>query len=188
VIQNTFPSPAAKDSDVECPTVGRNPAWVPPNCDRMYLGIHLGLYRALTTFHLYGPKFTSFKNGAPREGAAANAAGERAMFSLLEGLKADMRELAVNIFGDVGIATFNGHFTGMMNGSRPISGSRRPWYSSARAMNGNSCTSTSRRWQRRSRIELSNHTGPQSWRPRSFGAGSTGTAPGAQRREAPARP
>ena len=117
MIQNTFPSPAAKDSDVECPTVGRNPAWVPPNCDRMYLGIHLGLYRALTTYHLYGPKFTSFKNGAPRENAAANAAGERAMFSVLEGPKVDMRELAVNIFGDVGIATFNGHFTGMMNGS-----------------------------------------------------------------------
>ena len=28
-----------------------------------------------------------------------------------------MRDLAVNIFGDVGIATFNGHFTGTMNGS-----------------------------------------------------------------------
>jgi hypothetical protein len=77
----------------------------------MYLGIHLGLYRALTTFHLYGPKFTSFKNGAPREDAAANAAGERAMFSVLEAPQVDMRELAVNIFGDVGIATFNGHFT-----------------------------------------------------------------------------
>ncbi|HEY4991093.1 MAG TPA: nuclear transport factor 2 family protein [Nakamurella sp.] len=39
------------------------------------------------------------------------------MFSVLEGPEVDMRELAVNIFGDVGIATFNGHFTGMMNGS-----------------------------------------------------------------------
>ena len=28
-----------------------------------------------------------------------------------------MRQLAVNFFGDVGIATFNGRFTGMMNGS-----------------------------------------------------------------------
>ena len=74
-------------------------------------------FETLESFHLYGPKFTSFKNGAPRENAAANAAGERAMFSVLEGPKVDMRELAVNIFGDVGIATFNGHFTGMMNGS-----------------------------------------------------------------------
>ena len=125
MIQNTFPSPAAKDSDVECPTVGRNPAWVPPNCDRMYLGIHLGPYRALATLHLSIPRSTSFKNGAPREDAAANAAGERAMFSLLEGPKVDMRGLAVNIFGDVGFAAFNGHFTGIVNGSRPISGSRR---------------------------------------------------------------
>ena len=68
-------------------------------------------FEALESFHLYGPKFTSFKNGAPREDAAANAAGERAMFSVLEAPQVDMRELAVNIFGDVGIATFNGHFT-----------------------------------------------------------------------------
>jgi ketosteroid isomerase-like protein len=27
------------------------------------------------------------------------------------------RDLAVNIFGEVAIATFNGHFTGTMNGS-----------------------------------------------------------------------
>ncbi len=74
-------------------------------------------FQTLESYHLYGPTFTSFKNGAPREDAAANAAGERAMFSMLEGPEVDMRELAVNIFGDVGIATFNGHFTGMMNGS-----------------------------------------------------------------------
>ena len=74
-------------------------------------------FETLESFHLYGSKFTLFKNGAPREDAAANAAGERAMFSVLEGPEVDMRELVVNIFGDVGIATFNGHFTGMMNGS-----------------------------------------------------------------------
>jgi len=39
------------------------------------------------------------------------------MSSMLERPKVDMRELTVKIFGDVGIATFNGHFTGMMNGS-----------------------------------------------------------------------
>ena len=45
-----------------------------------------------------------------------------------------------------------------------------------------------RRWQRLSRTELLNHTRPESCRPRSFGAGSTSTAPGAQRREASVRP
>jgi ketosteroid isomerase-like protein len=74
-------------------------------------------FRTLESFHVYGPKFTSFKNGAPREDAAANAAGERVMFSALEGPEVDMRDLAVNVFGSLAIATFNGHFTGMMNGS-----------------------------------------------------------------------
>ena len=71
----------------------------------------------LELFHLYGPKFTSFKDGAPREDAAANAAAERATFSVLEAPAVDMRDLAVNVFGEVAIASFNGHFTAAIRGS-----------------------------------------------------------------------
>ncbi len=71
----------------------------------------------LESFHLYGPAFTAFKDGAPRDDAAANAAGERATFSALEAPKVDMRDLAVHVYGDVGIATFNGHFDAAIHGS-----------------------------------------------------------------------
>jgi ketosteroid isomerase-like protein len=70
----------------------------------------------LESFHLYGPRFTSFKNGAPREGADGTAAEERGFFSMIESPAVDMRDLAVNSFGPVAIATFNGHHTGVIHG------------------------------------------------------------------------
>jgi ketosteroid isomerase-like protein len=69
-------------------------------------------FERLESFHLYGPTFTEFKDGRPRGDAATCAAGERATFSRLEEPLVDMNDLAVNILGDVAIATFNGHFTG----------------------------------------------------------------------------
>ena len=74
-------------------------------------------FARLESFHRYGPDFTSFKDGAPREDAAGNAAGERAMFGALEGPAVDMRDLRVAVYGDVGLVTFNGHFTAALHGS-----------------------------------------------------------------------
>jgi len=74
-------------------------------------------FERLESFHLYGPKFTDFKDGKPRGDAKSCAAGERATFSMLEGPTVDMRDLAVNVFGRVAIATFNGHFTGKIHGN-----------------------------------------------------------------------
>jgi len=72
----------------------------------------------LESFHLYGPRFTEFKDGRPRGDAATCAAGERATFSRLEDPAVDMHDLAVNVFGEVALATFNGHFSGRIAGNR----------------------------------------------------------------------
>lgn len=74
-------------------------------------------FERLESFHLYGPKFTAFKDGKPRDGAHACAAGERAFFAMIEGPTVDMKDLAINVFGDCAIATFNGHFTGTIHGN-----------------------------------------------------------------------
>jgi ketosteroid isomerase-like protein len=73
-------------------------------------------FERLESFHLYGPEFTEFKNGQPRGDAASCAAGERAIFSVLEDTRVEMNDLAINAVGEVAIATFNGHFTGQMPG------------------------------------------------------------------------
>ena len=74
-------------------------------------------FERLESFHLYGPMFTEFKDGRPRGDAASCAAGERATFSRLEHPLVDMNDLAINVFGDVALATFNGHFTGQTAGN-----------------------------------------------------------------------
>ncbi len=68
----------------------------------------------LASFHLYGPKFTEFKDGMPRGNAEQNEKGEKEIFSAISNLKYDLRDLKVNVFGDMAIATFHGHFEGDM--------------------------------------------------------------------------
>jgi len=74
-------------------------------------------FERLESFHLYGPKFTEFKGGKPRGNAHSCAAGERAFFQMIEGPAVDMKDLAVHVFGEVAVATFNGHYTGKIHGN-----------------------------------------------------------------------
>ncbi len=74
-------------------------------------------FERLESFHLYGPAFTMFKDGQPRGDAAMCAAGERAFFSRIENPVTEMNDLAINVVGEVALATFNGHFTGQIAGN-----------------------------------------------------------------------
>jgi ketosteroid isomerase-like protein len=74
-------------------------------------------FERLESFHLYGPKFTEFKDGRARGDARSCAAGERATFAMLEAPAVEMNDLAINVFGDFAIATFNGHFVGKVQGN-----------------------------------------------------------------------
>jgi ketosteroid isomerase-like protein len=74
-------------------------------------------FERLESFHLYGPKFTEFKDGKPRGDAHSCAAGERAFFQMVERPAVDMKELAIHVFGECAIATFNGRFTGVIHGN-----------------------------------------------------------------------
>lgn len=65
----------------------------------------------LIAFHAYGPKFTEFKNGAPRNGSKANEEHERNVFgSVTEVIKFDANDLAVAVYGDVANVTFHSDF------------------------------------------------------------------------------
>jgi len=73
----------------------------------------------LVSYHLYGPKFSEFKNGAPRHDAEAGKKGERELFAALSEFTYDLKDLKVDVFGDVAIATFHGYFTAKM-GENPL--------------------------------------------------------------------
>ena len=65
----------------------------------------------LISFHAYGPKFTEFKNGEPRNGDVANEAHERNVFgSVTEVVKFDAKDLQVAVYGEVANLTFHSDF------------------------------------------------------------------------------
>ncbi|NRA94483.1 MAG: nuclear transport factor 2 family protein [Psychroserpens sp.] len=65
----------------------------------------------LISFHAYGPKFTEFKNGEPRNGDAENEAHERGVFgSVTEVVKFDAKDVKIAVYGDVANLTFHSDF------------------------------------------------------------------------------
>lgn len=66
----------------------------------------------LISFHAYGPKFTEFKQGAPRNGGEENEAFERGVFgSVQEVVKMDGNDMKIAIYhGNVAVVTFHSDF------------------------------------------------------------------------------
>ncbi|MGB5508633.1 YybH family protein [Robiginitalea sp.] len=65
----------------------------------------------LIAFHAYSPKFTEFKNGAPRNGSEANEEFERNTFgAVTEIVKFDANDMQVSVYGDVANVTFHSDF------------------------------------------------------------------------------
>ena len=65
----------------------------------------------LISFHAYGPKFTEFKDGAPRNGGEDNEAYERQLFgSVTEVVKFGADDLKIAVYGDVANVTFHSDF------------------------------------------------------------------------------
>jgi len=65
----------------------------------------------LISFHAYGPKFTEFKNGEPRNGDEANEVHERNVFgSVTEVVKFDAKDLKIAVYGHVANLTFHSDF------------------------------------------------------------------------------
>lgn len=65
----------------------------------------------LIAFHAYSPKFTEFKNGAPRNGSDANEEFERNTFgAVTEIVKFDTKDMLIAVYGDVANLTFHSDF------------------------------------------------------------------------------
>ena len=65
----------------------------------------------LISFHGYSPKFTEFKNGEPRNDAAANEAHERQVFgAVTDVVKFDAKDLKIAVYGEVANVTFHSDF------------------------------------------------------------------------------
>lgn len=64
-------------------------------------------FKRLDSYHLYGPQFTKFTGSSPhRLDAAAAQKGEHDGLGAVQGLNMRAQALQVDVFGQVGIATF----------------------------------------------------------------------------------
>ena len=70
----------------------------------------------LISYHVYGPKFTHFKDGLPREGSEANEKGERDLVAAISGWEYDTNDLKINVFGEVAVVTYHADFRPTIGG------------------------------------------------------------------------
>ena len=70
----------------------------------------------LISFHQYGPKFTEFKDGERRTGAAENEAYERGLVAAVSAFDYDLHDLKIDVFCNVGKVTFHADFRPTING------------------------------------------------------------------------
>lgn len=64
----------------------------------------------LISFHVYGPKFTEFRNDGPRFGPEGNEEYERGFVGAVSAFDYNLGGLKIDVFGDVAIATFEADF------------------------------------------------------------------------------
>lgn len=65
----------------------------------------------LISFHAYGPKFTEFKNGEPRNGGKENEEYERSVFgNVTEVVKFEYDDLKIAVYDNVANVTFHSDF------------------------------------------------------------------------------
>ncbi len=79
----------------------------------------------LTTSHLISPKFTKFgPRSFERQTAEQTNDSEASFFSSLSDLNVELKDIKIDVFGDVAVTTFYPHFTFMRDGSE-VNGSSR---------------------------------------------------------------
>ncbi|MCH8169641.1 MAG: nuclear transport factor 2 family protein [Bacteroidetes bacterium] len=64
----------------------------------------------LISYHIYGPKFTEFRNDAPRFGSKENEEYERGFVGAISAFDYNLGNLKIDVFGDVAIVTFVADF------------------------------------------------------------------------------
>ncbi|GAA4887909.1 hypothetical protein GCM10023311_09710 [Flaviramulus aquimarinus] len=73
----------------------------------------------LIAHHVYGPKFTEFRNDAPRFGSKENEAYERGFVDAISDFNYNLGDLKIDVFDDTAIVTFEADFRPTMGDQVP---------------------------------------------------------------------
>lgn len=64
----------------------------------------------LISYHIYGPKFTEFRDSEPRFNSEENEEYERWLVGAVSGFDYNLGNLKINVFGEVAVVTFHADF------------------------------------------------------------------------------
>jgi ketosteroid isomerase-like protein len=69
----------------------------------------------LISYHVYGPKFTEFRDAAPRFNSEENEQFERGFVGAISAFNYELVDLQINVFGEVAVVTFLNDFRPTIN-------------------------------------------------------------------------
>ena len=69
----------------------------------------------LISYHVYGPKFTEFRDAAPRFNSEENEQFERGFVGAISAFDYELVDLQINVFGEVAVVTFLNDFRPTIN-------------------------------------------------------------------------
>ena len=101
IINDTFP-----ESQAELQTV----------LDGIFKSIQEKDADKLISYHIYGPKFTEFRDSQHRFGSAHNEEFERGFVGAISGFDYNLDDLKINVFGEVAVVTFHADFRPTIDG------------------------------------------------------------------------
>lgn len=70
----------------------------------------------LISYHVYGPKFTEFRNDGPRLDSQGNEEYERGLVGAVSAFDHNLGDLKIDVFGDVAVVTFEADFRPTIEG------------------------------------------------------------------------
>lgn len=95
IINNDFP-----ESQAEIKTV----------LDGIFKSIQENDADKLISYHIYGPKFTEFRDSEHRFNGTDNEEYERGFVGAISGFDYNLGDLKINVFGEVAVVTFHADF------------------------------------------------------------------------------
>jgi ketosteroid isomerase-like protein len=84
--------------------------------DGIFKSIQDGDADKLISYHAYGPKFTEFRDAAPRFNSAENEEFERGFVGAISAFDYELVDLQINVFGEVAVVTFLNDFRPTIGG------------------------------------------------------------------------
>ncbi len=72
----------------------------------------------LISYHVYGPKFTEYRNDGPRFGSEGNEEYERGFVGAIEDWDYNLNDLKIDVFGEVAVVTFEADFRPTMEAEK----------------------------------------------------------------------